>query len=96
MLPSQIPIHRTSECNVLAYATASALLRISGSETISSKGVPARLKSTSDEPSAQAAGVDKVAQVVSDTRPEFADVPIRDFVPLFVERGAKQRLREIA
>jgi hypothetical protein len=41
-------------------------------------------------------GVDKVAQVVSDTRPEFADVPIRDFVPLFVERGAKQRLREIA
>ena len=41
-------------------------------------------------------GVDKVAQVVSDTRPEFADVPIRDFVPLFVERGAKQRLRELA
>ncbi|MEV4262568.1 three-helix bundle dimerization domain-containing protein [Kribbella sp. NPDC049584] len=40
-------------------------------------------------------GVDKVAQVVSDTRPEFADVPIRDFVPLFVERGAKQRLREL-
>jgi len=41
-------------------------------------------------------GVDKVAQVVSDTRPEFAEVPIRDFVPLFVERGAKQRLRELA
>ncbi|MFI5694778.1 three-helix bundle dimerization domain-containing protein [Kribbella sp. NPDC051586] len=40
-------------------------------------------------------GVDKVAQVVSDTRPEFADVPIRDFVPLFVERGAKERLREL-
>ena len=39
--------------------------------------------------------VDKVTQVVTETRPEFQDVPIRDFVPLFVERGAKQRLREL-
>ena len=39
---------------------------------------------------------DKVAVVVSQTRPEFDDVPIRDFVPLFVERGAKARLRELA
>lgn len=39
--------------------------------------------------------VDKVAQVVSEARPEFEEVPIRDFVPLFVERGAKQRLREL-
>jgi len=36
----------------------------------------------------------EVEQVVSQSRPEFEDVPIRDFVPLFVERGAKQRLRE--
>ena len=38
---------------------------------------------------------DEVEQVVSQSRPEFDDVPIRDFVPLFVERGAKQRLREL-
>ena len=36
-----------------------------------------------------------VAQVVSESRPEFEQVPIRDFVPLFVERGAKARLREL-
>ncbi len=38
---------------------------------------------------------DEVEQAVSQSRPEFDDVPIRDFVPLFVERGAKQRLREL-
>lgn len=38
---------------------------------------------------------DEVAQVVHQSRPEFEDVPIRDFVPLFVERGAKARLREM-
>jgi hypothetical protein len=38
----------------------------------------------------------EVEQVVSQSRPEFDDVPIRDFVPLFVERGAKARLRELA
>ena len=37
----------------------------------------------------------EVAQVVSESRPEFEQVPIRDFVPLFVERGAKARLREL-
>jgi hypothetical protein len=37
-----------------------------------------------------------VEQVVSQSRPEFDEVPIRDFVPLFVERGAKARLREMA
>lgn len=37
---------------------------------------------------------DHVAEVVSQSRPEFDDVPIRDFVPLFVERGAKARLRD--
>ena len=37
-----------------------------------------------------------VAQVVGESRPEFEDVPIRDFVPLFVERGAKARLRRLA
>jgi hypothetical protein len=36
----------------------------------------------------------EVAQVVHQSRPEFDDAPIRDFVPLFVERGAKARLRE--
>ncbi|MFC6155161.1 three-helix bundle dimerization domain-containing protein [Kribbella jiaozuonensis] len=40
--------------------------------------------------------VDEVAEVVSQSRPEFDDVPIRDFVPLFVERGAKSRLRAMA
>ena len=37
-----------------------------------------------------------VEQVVSQSRPEFDEVPIRDFVPLFVERGAKARLGELA
>ena len=37
----------------------------------------------------------EVAQVVSESRSEFEQVPIRDFVPLFVERGAKARLREL-
>ena len=40
--------------------------------------------------------VEAVEQVVSQSRPEFDEVPIRDFVPLFVERGAKARLRELA
>ena len=37
-----------------------------------------------------------VEQVVSQSRPEFDEVPIRDFVPLFVERAARARLRELA
>lgn len=36
----------------------------------------------------------EIAATVSATRPEFADAPIRDFIPLFVERSAKHRLRE--
>jgi hypothetical protein len=28
-------------------------------------------------------------------RPEFDEVPIRDFVPPFVERGARARLRQM-
>jgi hypothetical protein len=39
---------------------------------------------------------EEVAQAVNQSRPEFDEVPIRDFVPLFVERGAKARLREMA
>lgn len=39
---------------------------------------------------------DEVAQAVGQSRPEFDGAPIRDFVPLFVERGAKARLRELA
>ncbi|TCC45371.1 hypothetical protein E0H73_44945 [Kribbella pittospori] len=39
---------------------------------------------------------EQVAQAVSQSRPEFEEVPVRDFVPLFVERGAKARLREMA
>lgn len=38
---------------------------------------------------------DTVAEAVRQTEPEFADVPIREFVPLFVERGAKQKIREL-
>ena len=45
ILPSQIPIHCTSSCNFFAYATASAAEVISGSDTISKSGVPARFKS---------------------------------------------------
>jgi hypothetical protein len=45
MLPSQMPSHTTSACSALAYSTASALLRMSGSVTISSSGVPARFRS---------------------------------------------------
>jgi hypothetical protein len=33
-----------------------------------------------------------IADTVSASRPEFADAPIRDFVPLFVERSAKHKL----
>ena len=35
-----------------------------------------------------------IADTVSASRPEFADAPIRDFVPLFVERSAKHQLNE--
>ena len=45
MLPSQMPIQRTSACSAFAYATASSELRMSGSVTISSSGVPARFRS---------------------------------------------------
>jgi hypothetical protein len=39
---------------------------------------------------------DDVADVVQQAQPEFEQAPIRDFVPLFVERTAKQRLRQAA
>ena len=42
--PKNVQILRTS----LPYATASSALHMSGSETISSSGVPARFKSTSE------------------------------------------------
>ena len=45
MLPSQMPIQVTIWCSVRAYSTASRLLRMSGSVTISSSGVPARFRS---------------------------------------------------
>jgi len=45
MLPSQILFQTTMSWTFLAYATASCAERISGSETISSSGVPARLRS---------------------------------------------------
>jgi hypothetical protein len=50
MLPSHTPSQTTSECSALAYATASAAERMSGSETISSSGTPARLRSMPDMP----------------------------------------------
>jgi len=34
-----------------------------------------------------------VERAVADSRPEFEGNPIRDFIPLFVERAAKHRLR---
>ena len=39
---------------------------------------------------------DEVETAIKQTRPEFDQAPIRDFIPLFVERGAKARLRERA
>jgi hypothetical protein len=37
-----------------------------------------------------------VERAVADSRPEFEGNPIRGFVPLFVERAAKHRLRVVA
>jgi hypothetical protein len=39
---------------------------------------------------------DTIERAVAESRPEFEDNPIRDFVPLFVERAAKQRLRTLS
>jgi hypothetical protein len=39
---------------------------------------------------------ESVAEVVQQAQPEFEQAPIRDFVPLFVERTAKQQLRQAA
>lgn len=36
-----------------------------------------------------------VERAITESRPEFAGNPIRDFVPLFVERAAKHRLRTL-
>lgn len=36
-----------------------------------------------------------VEQAVAESKPEFDGNPIRDFVPLFVERAAKNRLRTL-
>ena len=36
-----------------------------------------------------------VERAVAESRPEFDGNPIRDFVPLFVERAAKNRLRTL-
>jgi hypothetical protein len=36
---------------------------------------------------------EEIAGVVSAARPEFAAAPIREFIPLFVERSAKHRIR---
>jgi hypothetical protein len=35
---------------------------------------------------------DEVEQVVSDQREHYRDVRVRDFVPIFVEREARERL----
>ncbi len=37
-----------------------------------------------------------VEHAVAESRPEFEGNPIRDFIPLFVERAAKHRLRNLA
>jgi hypothetical protein len=36
-----------------------------------------------------------VERAVAESRPEFEGNPIRDFVPLFVERAAKHRLQAL-
>jgi hypothetical protein len=38
---------------------------------------------------------DTVERAVAESRPEFDGNPIREFVPLFVERSAKHRLRTL-
>ncbi|WP_405059619.1 hypothetical protein OG474_43775 [Kribbella sp. NBC_01505] len=38
---------------------------------------------------------DTIERAVADSRLEFDGNPIRDFVPLFVERAAKHRLRTL-
>lgn len=38
---------------------------------------------------------DTVERAVAESRPEFDGNPIRDFIPLFVERAAKHRLRTL-
>jgi hypothetical protein len=38
---------------------------------------------------------DTVERAVAESRPEFEGNPIRDFVPLFVERSARLRLRTL-
>ena len=43
-------------------------------------------------PSLSAAAVERA---VAESRPEFDGNPIRDFVPLFVERAAKHRLQNL-
>ena len=45
MSPSQMPRDVTMECSLRANATASSAPLMSGSETISISGVPARLRS---------------------------------------------------
>jgi hypothetical protein len=37
-----------------------------------------------------------VADTVTEIHDEFADAPVRDFVPVIVEHDAKDKLREIA
>jgi uncharacterized protein YpuA (DUF1002 family) len=37
---------------------------------------------------------DEVEQVVEDVREQYADAPVRDFVPNLVERDARDRLKE--
>jgi len=38
---------------------------------------------------------DQVRTAVAQSRPEFEGSPIRDYVPLFVERSAKHKLRQL-
>ena len=39
---------------------------------------------------------DKVAEVVNDRYARFADRPIRDYIPLFVERAARTELAQLS
>ena len=82
MLPSQMPIQRTSACSAFAYATASSELRMSGSVTISSSGVPARFKSMP---------VDAVEVLVQRLAGVFLEVGARQLHADVAARGRNDR-----
>ena len=76
---------RTPACRVYFVRKAEGHERSEEDRAISE--VADRLTKTFPE-----APPDEVTRAVQEARPEFDGRPIRDFVPLFVERSAKHRL----